>query len=111
MATKRRRKTPVRPPRPSKVSRAVMVRVPLAVLDDLWATAVLRPHGRNWVWSAADPDRVPLRALIRDALSATASRRIAHNVELAKGSQLPRGTRMKPRSTRSDEVRKILGET
>ena len=113
MAKRKRKLVPVRSGPPSKASQSVMVRLPKALLDDLLATAHwhrLQGSDSGGIWLPVSADQVPLRALVRDALTAVALGRIEHNRQQVNRLNLSRFEQLRsaPKSVARYEVHAAL---
>ena len=86
-----------------------MVRLSLALLDDLWATAQRGSFKDQTVWIELATDEVPLRALVRDALTSLVRSRISQNKRVCEdnGSTLP-NVRVAAKSTPPAEIAAAL---
>ena len=109
MVKRKRKLVPVRSGPPSKASQSVMVRLPKALLDDLLATARwhrLQGQDSGGIWLPVSADQVPLRALVRDALTTVALGRIDYNRRQAERLNLTRFEQLRsaPKSVARNEV-------
>ena len=88
-----------------------MVRVPLAVLDDLRAAGHRRPlDGTAYTVYMPVDAGVPLRVLLRDALAELVHIRIVHNAKVAK--MVPSApVRTKAASELSSELQDLLKDS
>ena len=99
----------VRSGRPSKSSKPVMVRLSLALLDDLWATAQRGSFKDQTVWIELATDEVPLRALVRDALTSLVRSRISQNKRVCEDNgSTPPNVRVAAKSTPPAEIAAAL---